>query len=291
MANLLGASAALAQSNPETTQAVSVVSAVEEDDAVLNPAEPDYVVVNLPTTLRLPRFRSNFRLTHRFAGNLRNGSLGEQAGNLFGIDQGAIIGFEYRLAVARHLQAAFYRSGFDKTIELYGKYDIVQQGRMGPVSISPVVSIEGTDNFKEKYAPAVGAAISRQIGTRVAAYVTPMWVHNTAASLVAITHDHDSDVNAPLPELAPVRRDTAYVGFGGRTRLGVSTYVAAEIAVRVNGYAPDRDAYGVSLEKRVGAHMFSVTFTNTFGTTFAQVARGGAANNLFLGFNLGRKFF
>jgi hypothetical protein len=287
----LGASAALAQSTPETTQAVTAVSAVEDDDAVLNPAEPDYVVVNLPTTLRLPRFRSNFRLTHRFAGNLRNGSFGEQAGNLFGIDQGAIIGFEYRFAVARHVQAAFYRSGFDKTIELYGKYDVVQQGRMVPVSISPVVSIEGTDNFKEKYAPAVGAAISRQIGTRLAAYVTPMWVHNTAASLMAITHDHDGGVNALLPEPEPVHRDTAYVGFGGRTRLGVSTYVAAEIAVRINGYAPDRNAYGVSIEKRVGAHMFSLTFTNTFGTTFAQVARGGAVNSLFLGFNLGRKFF
>jgi hypothetical protein len=47
----------------------------------------------------------------------------------------------------------------------------------------------------------------------------------------------------------------------------------------------------VSIEKRVGAHMFSLTFTNTFATTWAQLARGGAANSLFLGFNLGRKFF
>jgi hypothetical protein len=47
----------------------------------------------------------------------------------------------------------------------------------------------------------------------------------------------------------------------------------------------------VSIEKRVGAHMFSMTFTNTFATTFAQLARGGGANSLFLGFNLGRKFF
>jgi hypothetical protein len=60
---------------------------------------------------------------------------------------------------------------------------------------------------------------------------------------------------------------------------------------RVGGYAPDQAAYGVSIEKRVGKHMFSLTFTNSFGTTFAQVARGGAANTLYLGFNLGRKFF
>ena len=273
LANLAVTAPAVAQSGPKATGTAPAASVVREADAtVVNLAEPDFVVVNLPTTLRLPRFRSNFRLTHRFAGNLRNGTFSQQAGNLFGIDQGAIIGFEYRFAVATHLQAAFYRSSFDKTIQLYGKYDGVRQRRSIPVSISPVVSIEGADNFQEKYAPAVGAAISRQVGTRLAGYVTPMWVHNTAASLDA-------------------HRDTTYVGIGGRVRLGSSTYVAGEIAARVQGYAPGEPGYGVSIEKRVGAHMFSLTFTNTFATTFGQLARGGAANSLFLGFNLGRKFF
>jgi hypothetical protein len=70
-----------------------------------------------------------------------------------------------------------------------------------------------------------------------------------------------------------------------------STYVAAEVVIRARGYAPDQPAYGFSIEKRAGSHMFSLTFTNTFGTTFAQLARGGAANSLYLGFNLSRKFF
>src|SRR3990170_3316633 len=100
-----------------------------------------------PTTMRLPLHKGNFRLTHRFAGNLRNGTFGQQAGNLFGLDQGAIIGFEYRVAVMRRLQAAAYRSSFDKTIQLYGKYDAIRQRRSTPVSVSAVVSIEGTDNF------------------------------------------------------------------------------------------------------------------------------------------------
>src|SRR4030095_13680884 len=95
--------------------------------------------LTLPPTLRLPRFKSNFRITHRFAGNLRNGSFSQQASSLFGIDQGAIIGFEYRFPVATHVQAAFYRSSFDKTIQLYGKYDPLHQGQSKPVSISPFV--------------------------------------------------------------------------------------------------------------------------------------------------------
>jgi hypothetical protein len=34
-----------------------------------------------------------------------------------------------------------------------------------------------------------------------------------------------------------------------------------------------------------------LTFTNTFGTTDAQIARGGTSHALYLGFNLARKFF
>jgi hypothetical protein len=292
MASLVAAAPAVAQSETERTDAAPAASVGQHDDeAALNLAEPDFVVVNLPTTLRLPRYKSNFRITHRFAGNLRNGSLSQEASNLFGIDQGAIIGFEYRVAVATHVQTAFYRSSFDKTIQLYGKYDALRQGQAMPTSISPVVSIEGADNFQEKYAPAVGATISRQVGTRLAGYVTPVWAHNTNASLDAIEHDHDGGSHTESSVQSHVNRNTAYIGLGGRLRLGSSIYVAGEIAVRIQGYAPDQPGYGVSIEKRVGAHMFSLTFTNTFATTVGQLARGGAANSLFLGFNLGRKFF
>jgi hypothetical protein len=288
--NVTGATSAAAQSSDESTAAPSAVSRQDDDAAVLNRTEPDFVVVNLPTTLRLPLFKGNFRLTHRFAGNLRNGTFGEQAGNLFGIDQGAIIGFEYRLAVTRQVQTAFYRSSFDKTIQLYGKYDAVRQQRSMPVSISPILSVEGTNNFQEEYAPAVGAVISRSVGTRLAVYITPLWAHNTGTTLDGIIHEHDGNTVAQSVE-AGHSRNTTYVGVGGRMRVGSSAYIAGEIAPRARGYAPDTPAYGVSVEKRVGSHVFSLTFTNTFGTTFAQVARGGAANGLYLGFNLGRKFF
>ena len=287
------ANAAMAQTTTDDSAPASVaaIAGGDDDDAVLNSAEPDFVVVNLPTTLRHPLFKSNVRITHRFAGNLRNGTVGQQAGNLFGIDQGAIIGFEYRFAVARYTEAAFYRSGFDKTIQLYGKFDPIRQHRSIPVSVSAVGSVEGTDNFQEKHAPAAGVVVSRYVGTRVAGYVTPMWIHNSAASLDAITHSHDAAVGDPYGEAAHQDRNTTYVGFGGRARVLGSTYIAAEVVPRVTGYAPGRPAYGVSLEKRVGAHMFSLTFTNTFATTFAQLARGGNADTLDLGFNLGRKFF
>jgi hypothetical protein len=244
----------------------------DDDDAVLDPAEPDFTIVNLPTTMPLPLHKSNFRLTHRFNGNLRNGTFAENASNLFGLDQGATIGFEYRFAPVRHVQLAAYRSSFDKTIQLYGKYDAIRQRGSMPVSISALVSVEGTNNFQEHYAPAIGVVVSRLVAGRVAAYATPIWVHNTAAAL-------DRDEN------------TFLLGLGGRARIHHTTYVVAEVTPRLSGYAPDQVEYGFGLEQRVGGHTFVLTFTNTFASTFGQLARGGPADALYLGFNLGRKFF
>jgi hypothetical protein len=291
---ILNAAASPAVAQPPPDESTSTAATAErpqpaDDDAVLNRAEPDVVVVNLPTSMRLPLFKSNFRLTHRFAGNLRRGSFGDQASSLFGIDQGAIIGFEYRMAVARHVQAAFYRSSFDRTIQLHGKYDAIRQHGALPVSLSGLASIEGTNNFKEQYAPSVGVVVARTFGSRAAAYFTPIWTDDTDASLAAITHDHDGG-EASIAGHHEQSRSTTSIGIGARGRFGASTYVAAEIVPRASGYAPGDPAYGISVEKRVGSHMFSLTFTNTFGTTFAQVARGGAGGTLYLGFNLGRKF-
>ena len=126
----------------------SAVTNADDDDAALVLAEPDFRVLNLPSTLRLPRYGSNFQLTHRFNGNLRHDS--GNAGNLFGLDQGAAVGFEYRFGIARHLQAAVYRTAIDKTFQFYGKYDAVRQSHSVPVSLSALLSVEGADNFQER---------------------------------------------------------------------------------------------------------------------------------------------
>jgi hypothetical protein len=229
-------------------------------------------VLNLPSTLRLPLHGSNVQLTHRFNGNLRHDSLGGNAGNLFGLDQGAAVGFEYRFGLARHVQAAVYRTAIDKTFQFHGKYDAARQSHSIPVSLSALVSVEGADNFQERYSPAVGLAVSRMAGDRLAVYATPIWVHNTAAIL-------------------GIDRDTFFVGVGGRVRVSSTVYVVAEVAPRVGGYSPDEPAYGFAIEKRAGGHMFQLNVSNGQGTTFGQVARGGFTDSLYLGFNLARKFF
>jgi hypothetical protein len=270
------ASAQAGQSTPDAATSqpaiAPAVAAGENDDADPVLAEPDFRVLNLPSTLRLPVRGSNFELTHRFNGNLRQGSFGENAGNLFGLDQGAVVGFEYRFGVAPHLQAIVYRTGLDKTFQFYGKYDAVRQGDSLPVSVSALVSVEGADNFQERYSPAAGVAVSRMVADRLAVYATPVWVHNTAGSL-------------------NIDRDTWFVGIGGRLRVSATVYLVGEVAPRAGGYSPDKPAFGFAIEKRAGGHLFQINFNNGQGTTFGQLARGGFADSLYLGFNLARKFF
>jgi hypothetical protein len=242
-----------------------------EDPAALQVIEPEYRLINLPTTMLLPRNRMSFDLTHRFAGNLRGRSFAENAGDLFGLDEGAIIGLELRFGVWDRLQAAFYRTSFDKTIQLHGKWDAIRQRGVSPVSVSGILSVESTSNFEDEKTPAFGASVSRKISDVVALYATPIYVDNVAPRA--------GDFN------------TFYLGVGGRVRVRPTVYVTAEIAPRLHGYESGEPAYGFSVEKRAGGHMFQLNFTNTFSTTYAQVARGGFANSLYLGFNLARKFF
>jgi len=269
-----GSALAQSTSDPSPSQPArqSGAPTADDDDGALVLAEPDFRVLNLPSTLRLPLHGSNFQLTHRFNGNLRQGSFSGNAGNLFGLDQGAVVGFEYRFGVARHLQAAVYRTAIDKTFQLYGKYDALRQSGSVPMSLSALVSVEGVDNFQEQYSPALGLVVSRLLGDRLAVYATPVWVHNTAGTL-------------------NIDRDTTFVGIGGRVRVSSTVYVVGEVAPRAGGYGPDKPAFGFGLEKRAGGHLFQINVNNGQGMTFGQLARGGFSDSLYLGFNLARKFF
>lgn len=266
------ASSSRVHAQPAASSASAAVAVQADDDAVLDPAEPEFRVIALPTTARLPRLKSNFSLTHRFAGNLRQESFGTNLGNLFGVDQGATVGLEYRIAVARHLQAVAYRVSANRTIQLSAKYDAVHQGASTPLSVSAVVSDEGTDNFQEQFAPAVALSVSRTIGSIAAVYAVPTWVHNSAA-------------------ITGVTVNTSYVGLGARFRVGPTVYLAAEVTPRLTGYKPGSNAFGLAVEKRAGGHMFQLNLSNSSGTTAAQLARGGAPHSLSLGFNLSRKFY
>ena len=214
----------------------------------------------------------NFHLTHRFNENLRAIGFGTQLSNLFGLDQGATIQLEYRFGVMKHLEAIVSRTNVDRDIQFSAKYDAFHESASTPLGLSMVVGVEGGNNFKERHAPAVGVVFSRTLANVAAVYATPIWAHNT------------------LP-VAAVTQNTFYVGLGTRVRIVPTVFVVAEVSPRVSGYAPGDAEFAFAFEKRVGAHVFSLTFANGAATTYGQLARGGNPGSLYLGFNLARKFF
>jgi hypothetical protein len=247
----------------------------QDDPAVLDPAQPDFTLVALPTGLRLPRFESAFRVTHRFTRALGDGDFGSLVEDFFGIDSGARIGLEYRFGIVSNGQIGIHRVN-TRTVQFFALYDFIRQDRLG-VDISAFASIDGTNNFRDSYSPALGAVISRTIGEYVGLYVEPIWVNNTNQ----------------LPSAVVDHNDTFIVGLGARVRVRPTVYLVGEVSPRAAGHKDEGVTQGsFGLEKRVGGHLFQVNFSNGFGTTMSQIARGGPVeNDWYLGFNISRKFY
>lgn len=251
----------------------------------------DQATVNLPTTQPLRRHGGYFRLTHRFTRDLRHGNLGQLAEDLFGLDNGAIIGLDFRFAPLANIQVAFYRSLLLRTIQLSGRYDGWKQDEGLPISISVAMSVEGVDNMRDHHSPSVGSVMSRNMGP-FALYLSPTVVFHSATPSLAIDQGHDHGLPViPGAEIVNHDERTLYVGVGGRLRVRPAVAVVAEISPRAAGFAPGRAAWAAAIEKTTrGGHAFQLTVTNTFGTTVGQTARGGDPHNVYLGFNLSRRF-
>jgi hypothetical protein len=260
----------------------------DDPDRDINLAQPDFTLAALPTTLRLPRFGSSFRVTHRFGRPLGQGDFGDLLDDMFGLDGGALIGLEYRFGIFRGAQLGFYRTS-NKTIQLFGQYDLMNQRNGFPLGIAVYGTFEGTNNMHDSdtdddgvddvqasYSPGIGVLLSREISDWAAVYVEPFWVNNTNS----------------LPKELVDDNSTVIVGLGLRLRIRPTVYVLVEGAPRVTGYDPDVDHVSFGIEKRAGRHSFQLNFSNGFGTTLADIARGGVNNDdWFLGFQISRKFF
>ena len=246
----------------------------DDPDRDPNRSQPDFTLVNLPTTLRVPKYKSAFRVTHRFARPLGQGDFSDLASDLFGLDSGAQIGLEYRFGIMRGTQIGIYRTS-EKTIKFFTQYSALQQRDNGVIGLDVTAAMDGTDNFTDSYSPTLGVVLSRELGTHGAIYFEPIWVNNS---------------NQLPGELAD-DNDTFLFGIGGRLRVRPTVYVVGEYIPRI-GYSPGVDHITFGVEKRAGGHVFQLNFSNNIGTTPAQIARGGFDNeDWYIGFSISRKFF
>ena len=267
------------------------VVATSPPPAAVQTVELDQSVVNVPTTMPLKRHKSYFKITHRFARDLRRGSLGQLAEDAFSLDNGAIIGLEYRFALTSSLQAGIHRSILGKTIHTFARWDARRQGDASPVGLSVNASIEGQNNLHRDPQPGVSATISRMHGNWLALYAAPTYVHNAHTETLRLAHGGHSQSGNP-DDTVPGENssDTAFIGLGLRARIRETVSMVAEVSPRIAGYRPDRAAWNIGIEKLTRGHVLQLNFGNNFDSTPGMVARGGSPHDIYMGFNMSRKF-
>lgn len=246
-----------------------------DPDARIDPLQPDFSLTALPTTLRMPRNKFAFRVTHRFTRPLGEGDLGDLLRDAFGFDASAQIGLELRYGLTPGTQVVVHRTS-DRTIEIFGQHSFFAERTGAPIGLDAIVGIEGDNNLRQQRRGVVGALVSRNVARFAALYAEPIWVSNTNAI-----------------DLPGTDNDTLLLGLGARLRVRPSLYLLGEITPRLAGYDPGVDQVSFGVEGRAGGHLFQINFSNGWGTTFGQLAsRGGITNdNWYIGFNIARKFF
>ena len=250
-----------------------------DPDQQYQPAEPDFTLGALPTTLRMPARKFAFRLTHRFTRAIESGDAGDFFADFFGLDSAARIGLELRYGIVPGTQVSVHRTN-DREIQFLGEQDL---WRGAGFAVQAMAAVAGADNFSDDFSSTLGVNVSKRFGTRVAIYFQPLGVFNS-----------NPFADAVLDEFPEIPRDnhSFLLGLGGRVRIGGTVYVFAEAAPRLSGYDPGNDHVSVGIEKRAGGHVFQLNVSNGLGTTFRQVAQGGPdRNDWFIGFNLSRRFF
>ncbi len=269
---VLAPAATAAQEPAAQTPTTQTQPEASDPDVRLDPMQPDFTLGALPTTLRVPRGKWAFRVTHRFTRSIGEGDFGDLASDLFGLDGGSQVGLELRYGLFRGTQVGVHRTS-DKTIEVFVQQSILTERDGKPIGLDAIVTLEGWDNLTEQHQSAVGLVLSKNLGRRAAVYVEPMFIANTNPFETGDEH-------------------TVLLGLGTRLRVRPATYVVAEYAPRLAGYDPNDSQIVFGLEMRAGGHLFQLNVSNGWGTTLGQLAAGGIDNdNWYLGFNLARKFF
>ena len=242
----------------------------------VDPLQPDFTLVALPVTLRMPVNKIDFRVTHRFTRSLGRGDFGDLISDFFGFDSGAQIGLELRYGLVDGTQIGVHRTS-DRTIQIFGQQSFWQERDGHPLGLDAIVTLEGTNNLRAQKSSAVGVLASKKVARLAAVYAEPIYMVNTNPSPGDIA-DHN---------------DTFMVGLGARLRIRPSTYLVGEVTPRLWGYQPGEAQGSFGIEMRSGGHLFQINVSNGFGTTLGQLAHNGGigTDSWFIGFNISRKFF
>ena len=288
-------------------------AAARQDESSKTPQPYDYHVVNVPTPKRVPRHSLNVYFTHRFQQPIK--PLKDSDDDLLGLDSFAVSSLGFTYGITDRLYANVYRSplcqtGLCKTIEVGLGYHLLDEAGRSPVALSTYASVEGDDNFRKRFTYNVQAMIGRSVTKYVNLFFSPA---------VHINANGNGRFN-PRPEDLPpelaaddfrLGTHAGSFGFGANARIRPTVSLLFEYTPRVGfklgqinavtddatgaviGLENDSEAeIGFGIEKRVGRHVFSLTFSNTQTSTTSRYNSSNLVlppKRFAIGFNLFRR--
>lgn len=297
-------------SQQEKKQADTIANKARDSSRAYEPYE--YHIVNVPTTKPVPRHSLNVHFTHRFQESFR--PVEGTAKDLFGLDSVAVSALGFTYGITDRLYASVYRSplcrkGVCKTIEIGLGYHLLDEAGRSPISLSTYASIEGDDNFQKNYTYNIQAMVGRSLTKYVNLFFSPaLHINSNGQGRFNIHPDESLDPRATGLRLG---QHTGSFGFGLNGRIRPTVSLLFDYTPRVGfkmgqiipvidrntqeltGFKNDSEAaIGFGVEKRIGRHVFSLTFSNTQATTTARYNSSNAAlppSKFAIGFNLFRR--
>jgi cytochrome c oxidase subunit 2 len=278
----------------------------------------DYRIVNVPTPKRVPAKALNLYFTHRFQQPVRQEDvpIRTEFEGLFGLDSFSVSSFGLTYGITDRLYVTAYRSpicqeGLCRTIELGAGYHLLDEAGRSPVALAAYASIEGNNNFSEEFTYNLQAMVSRSVTRYVNLFFSPAVHFNSNGQ--GRFNPRLGDIFPLSPEAASFElgQHTGSFGFGVNARirptvsllfdytprvgfkLGRVDATFDENFTRIERFTNESEAaLGFGIEKRIGRHAFSLTFSNTQTTTTSRYNSSNLVlppSRFTIGFNLFRR--
>lgn len=274
----------------------------------------DYRIVNIPTPKSIPKGSWNLVFTHRFTQPLH--PLNDSARNLFGLDSFGIASFGVTYGVTDRFHLSAYRSplcqrGLCRTIEVGAGYDWISMDKESPIGFETYASIEGNDNFTEEFTYNLQARLAGRVGKRVYLFFSPA-VHINSNGQRRFD-PRPTDFFPPAAIADTFRQPTHGASFGMGASVLITPNVAAlfdftprtgfklgqvqpvfNSSFQVIGFtAESHPSIGFGVQRTIGKHAFTLTFSNTQATTTSRYNSSNLVltpKHVVIGFNLSRRF-
>jgi len=278
------------------------------------PPEPyDYRIVNVPTPKRVPRHSLSVNFTHRFQQPIK--PLKDSDDDLLGLDSFAVSSFGLTYGITDKLYASVYRSPLCqgtlcKTIEIGLGYHLLDEAGRSPLALSAYASVEGDDNFRRRFTYNLQAMIGRSVTKYANVFFSPAVHINANGNGRFNPRPEDIPPDLPAGDFR-LGTHTGSFGFGVNGRIRPTVSLLFEYTPRVgfklgeiNVVTDDQTGeilrlennseaeIGFGVEKRIGRHVFSLTFSNTQTTTTSRYNSSNLVlppKRFSIGFNIYRR--